>query len=812
MSAEALAKLSLNDSQIKDCLKKPKFATSLLEVLAESGADATDKPTGALLMTLALTAEKKKLEQSKRAYIARAIVDGRIKTATQLDAAIAYCVSIKDNQVDDDSFDQASGVGVTVSKEQVRAVVDDYLTLNKATLEEERYKFLPKVMQTVRGDERLRWANLADLKPAVDAAVLAMIGPKDERDQVVKKKAAPKATETAAEMTTTTDIFKTGFLGALHPVGGNPQLSESLREAHLRACGGKVQTRFPPEPNGYLHIGHSKAITVNFGYARAHGGVCYLRFDDTNPEKEEEKYFLAIEEMVAWLGFKPFKVTYSSDYFDELYTFAEQLIQNGKAYTCSCTDEEIKRNRGGEERGPRLACKHRDQNQALSLEQFRGMRDGAYPPRSMTMRMKQDLEDGNPQMWDLIAYRVLSTPHHRTGDRWKIYPTYDFTHCLVDSLENITHSLCTTEFVQSRVSYEWLCDALAVYKPAQREYGRLNLQGTVMSKRKIEKLVKDGYVRDWDDPRLYTLVALKRRGVPPGAILAFVAELGVTTNMTSILTDKFEAIVRNYLELSVPRLMLVLEPLEVVLENVADDFEEVCEVPFNTKDAAMGSHPVILTKRFFIDRSDFREGLSKEEQAAFFRLTPEQPVGLVRAGHAIRVLHVQHDTSGRPTCIKAHYQTEPEYAGFKPRTHIQWVPSLGAIKATVRVQSALFHSDDPSSHPDGFLADVNKDSEEEYKDALVEPGFKHVWQHRSWPKANADAVAAGEAGAVAAQAEADSAVPGAETCRFQGLRVGYFAVDNKDAKVDGEGEGILVLNRIVSLKEDTSRKAVNKQK
>lgn len=728
-------------------------------------------------------------------------------------AAIAYCLTAGASVIDDASFDEACGVGISVSKDQVRAVVDAYLVRHKETVEQERYKLLPKIMQDVRSDPALRWANMADLKPAVDAAVLSMIGPKDERDQVVKKKAAPKAAADAGNTENSSsgiDLFRTGFLGALHPVGGNPQKTEALREAHLRECKGRVQTRFPPEPNGYLHIGHSKAITVNFGYARAHGGVCYLRFDDTNPEKEEEKYFLAIEEMVAWLGFKPFKITYSSDYFDELYAFAEQLIQNGKAYTCSCTDEEIKRNRGGEERGPRIACKHRDQDSGLSLKQFRGMRDGEFAPRSMTLRMKQDLEDGNPQMWDLIAYRILSTPHHRTGDKWKIYPTYDFTHCLVDSLENITHSLCTTEFVQSRVSYEWLCDALSVYKPAQREYGRLNLQGTVMSKRKIEKLVKEGYVRDWDDPRLYTLVALKRRGVPPGAILQFVGELGVTTNMTSILTDKFEAVVRNYLELSVPRLMLVLEPLEVVLENVADDFEEVCEVPFNTKDAGMGSHEIKLTKKLYIDRDDFRQGLSKEEQAAFFRLTPEQAVGLVRAKHAIRVLDVERDTEGRPVRIRAHYQSEAENANFKPRTHIQWVPSVGAIQATVRVFSALFHTDDPSAHPDGFLADVNKESETTYKEALMEPGFAHVWQTRSWPKAKPEAVAAGDPGATAAAAEASQEVPGAETCRFQGLRVGYFAVDSKDSSLDKAGEGRIVLNRIVSLKEDTSRKAVNK--
>lgn len=274
--------------------------------------------------------------------------------------------------------------------------------------------------------------------------------PKDATTQTVKKE---KPAAVPAAPLDPDSMFKEGFLKTVY--GERPA-------EH-------VFTRFPPEPNGFLHIGHSKAIAVNFGFARYHKGDCYLRFDDTNPEAEEEVYFKAIEEMVRWLGFRPYKITYSSDNFDRLYELAEQLILDDGAYVCHCSDEEVKAQRGGPNHGPRYACPHRNRPVQESLTEFRAMRDGKYQPKEAFLRMKQNIEDGNPQMWDLAAYRVLLKPHHRTGDKWRIYPTYDFTHCLCDSFEGITHSLCTVEFLQSRVSYEWLCDAVRVYKPMQRE-------------------------------------------------------------------------------------------------------------------------------------------------------------------------------------------------------------------------------------------------------------------------------------------------------------------------------------------------------
>ncbi|KAG5440537.1 hypothetical protein PCK2_000362, partial [Pneumocystis canis] len=382
------------------------------------------------------------------------------------------------------------------------------------------------------------------------------------------------------------NMFEEGFLARLHPPGGNKQIHPWLMEEHLKHTKGKVVTRFPPEPNGYLHIGHSKAIVINFGFAKYHGGYCYLRYDDTNPEAEEDIYVKSIEDTVKWLGFEPYAITFSSDYFDQLYDLAILLIKKGKAYVCYCNvylDMEIKHGRGGEEHGPRIPCKHRDHSISENLKAFDDMKNGVYKVSEAVLRMKQDLEDGNPQI-------ILDSPHHRTGIKWKIYPTYDFTHCLVDSLENITHSLCTTEFSASRHSYDWFCDALEVYRPQQNEYGRLMISGTVLSKRKILKLVSKGIVRGWDDPRLYTLVALRQflKGT-----LFFIPDFIQKTRCSSrsnIVVNRFENSLRKFLEKTTPRLMMVLDPIHVIIENLPSDYYEELEIPYKADDLEFGTH------------------------------------------------------------------------------------------------------------------------------------------------------------------------------------------------------------------------------
>jgi glutaminyl-tRNA synthetase len=402
--------------------------------------------------------------------------------------------------------------------------------------------------------------------------------------------------------------------------------------------------------------------------------------------------------------------------------------------------------------------------------------------------MKQDLNNPNPQMWDLVAYRVLNALHHRTGDKWKIYPTYDFTHCLVDSFENISHSLCTTEFYLSRESYEWLCDAVEVYRPQQREYGRLNITGTIMSKRKILKLVNEGIVRDWDDPRLFTLVAIKRRGIPPGAILSFVAELGVTTSNSNIQVNRFENSIRKYLEDHTPRLMMILDPVLVIIDNLPDDHYEEISMPFKPGTPEMGEHKVSFTKRVYVDRSDFRE----VAESNYFRLTPGQPVGLLRVPHNIRVTSFKKDEStGLVTEIHAHYENDIPFK--KPKTFIQWIADAPRANSPIRISEVrlfnqLFKSENPSGHPDGFMADINPDSETVLKNAIVETGFSEVKARSPWVIGeNSDDLRGKEkAGAP-------------ESVRFQALRVGYFCMD-KDSTEDK-----MVLNRIVTLKEDASK-------
>lgn len=786
------SKAGFEDKKAKEIVKNKKVALSLYNIL-DKNTEGNDDKKLALLHQLAIH-EGKNGVVPNHDIIIDSIRKGDLKTALQVTEGIKY---LQNNEapIDKEKFNEATGVGIEITTEEAKAEIAKYLDSIKSDLETKRYSILAKVLVELKNQPTLKWAPPQIFKPILDEEFLARLGPKDERDNMKKKekkpKTAAKATSNAAAKKNIFDepeksMFAEGFLGALHKPGEEPQKYPELLEEHRKFINGKVLTRFPPEPNGFLHIGHSKAIMVNFGYAQYNGGKCYLRFDDTNPEAEEEVYFNSIKEMVSWLGYKPWKITYSSDYFDQLYELAIQLIKADRAYICHCTPEEVKVSRGLKEDGTlggdRVACKHRSQSIEHNLREFEAMKDGKYAVGEATLRMKQDLESPSPQMWDLVAYRVLNTPHHRTGDKWKIYPTYDFTHCLVDSFENITHSLCTTEFVLSRESYEWLCDALHVYRPAQREYGRLNLTGTIMSKRKIAKLVNEGYVRGWDDPRLYTLEGIKRRGVPPGAILSFINTLGVTTATTNIQSVRFESAVRNYLDQTTPRLLMVLNPVEVVIDNVDEDFSLDVEIPFQPgkDEKLMGSRKLTFSKHFYIDASDVRDEPADKE---FYRLAPGQPVGLIKVPFNIsyksieekdgkKIVHVNYDEG-----IKA-----------KPRTYIHWVPKKSAVPVKeVRIYNQLFNSENPSAHPDGYLKDINPDSEEVLSNAVIEENIKEI----------------------ITKSPMNVEIPNSEfnikenagnnTVRFQALREGYFCLD-KDSKDDS-----LIINRIVSLKEDAAK-------
>ncbi|KAK2745864.1 hypothetical protein FQN57_003477 [Myotisia sp. PD_48] len=620
--------------------------------------------------------------------------------------------------------------------------------------------------------------------------------PKPPKEKKPPKGPTPPKSKSKAPSATTDPeaMFKVGFLADVY--------KEKPLEATLEK---KIVTRFPPEPNGFLHIGHSKAIAINFRFAKYYGGQCYLRFDDSNPKGEEERYYNSIKDIVAWLGFTPVKTTHTSDYFDQLYELAEAMILKDKAYVCHCTDKEIKAQRGLDSEGntkgnERYACPHRDRPTSESLTEFRAMRDGKYRAQKAALRMKQDLKNDNPQMWDLFAYRVVEddegnfAKHLQTGDKWKIYPTYEYCHCLCDSFEGISHSLCTTEFEQSRESYNWVCDELGVYRPMQREYGRLSINGTILSKRKLVQLVegtggvdnRGKYVKGWDDPRLFTLDGLRRRGVPPEAILSFVNELGVTKAPSTINVKRFEQAIRAYLETSVPRLMLVLDPILVIIDDLPEDHEEMVELAFS-KDPSFGVHAVPFTRKVYIDRSDFREEASDN----FFRLAPGGSVGLLKVPFPITATSYEKDpATGLVTLIHATYDMPPEGEKIKkPKAYIQWVadsPARGSpVHVEVRNFNPLFKSDNPVAHPDGFLADINPESEEIFQNALIEAGFHEIQQRAPWPPK-------------APKSDASSN-DGPESVRFQGMRVAYFCED-KDSTPEK-----IVLNRIVTLKEDSGK-------
>ncbi|KAF9351081.1 hypothetical protein BGX26_010814 [Mortierella sp. AD094] len=757
--------IGLTETKAKETIKNKTLAPTLEKAILAAGFGNTpcERSTGALIYFLASTIGNTPGAIPNLDYLAIAIRDSKLKTTNQVAAAIRF-VSGK-NEIDETLFNEECGVGIVVTKEDIVKAVNDYTESVKDKLIKDRYKFFGAYFGGVKKIiPSLKWANGGEIKEVVDSKMLEILGPKDERDVALKKK--PEETPKEVELTATADaagkvpaMFIEGELSKLHLPGTNPQIKPELMEEHLKATGGKYVTRFPPEPNGFLHIGHAKAININFGLAKVHGGICYLRFDDTNPETEKESFADSIIEAVKWLGFTPAEITYSSSYFPRLYELAIELIKLDKAYVCHCTAEEIQMHRGGPERGPRSACIHRDRPISESLELFEKMKNGGFEEGKAILRMKMDLENGNPQFWDLVAYRILKTPHHRTGTEWCIYPTYDYTHCLVDSIENITHSLCTSEFAQSRASYYWLCDALEVYKPVQWESGRLNVEATVLSKRKIAELVRRGHVMDLDDPRLYTLPAIRRRGVPPEAVNNFIHTLGVTKADTVIETARLDSFIRDYLNNTAPRLMGVMNPIKVTLENLPEGFEMSVTVPNKPRDPSMGEHTIPFTHEIWIDGSDFKEVDDKN----FYRLAPGRSVGLLNVLCPITCTDVIKDPiTGRVAELKARYE---DGKGFpRPTTYIQWVAESPKHGSPVRVDEVrlfdnLFHHNNPLSIaevPEGYLSDINKDSMKVERNLFVEIGIWDLMDR--WAKASTSGT-------------------DYEAIRFQLTRIGYFCLD-----------------------------------
>ncbi|THH11712.1 hypothetical protein EW145_g470 [Phellinidium pouzarii] len=823
---ELFQSIGFTKAKATETAKSAKNASALKEIIEKNSLSERNIDDKKASLVSGLTIQGSKLSDSEKSYIVEAILDGRLKSADQVFAAIKF-IDTEGVPLDNENFNKECGVGFLITPEELASKVSDYVSSASIS----GWEKLSSTISALKGIPDLRWANPLELKNAVEIAFVEAFGDKTA-NKAKGAEGKPKKSgldNTSAVLcpssaSSSRSVFEEGFLGKLHKPGENPQIHPRLRDAHLAATGGAVYTRFPPEPNGYLHIGHSKSIFINFGYAAHHGGKCYLRYDDTNPKAEEAQYFESILDIVRWLGYEPWKITYSSDYFQELFDLAVELIKRDKGYICHCTAEEIHEMKGGDVGGPRRACVHRSRPTSESLAEFQKMKDGHYKPGQAILRMKQNLEDGNPQMWDLAAYRVLDAEHHRTGNKWKIYPTYDFTHCLVDSFENISHSLCTLEFVLSRVSYEWLCDTLEVYKPRQSEFGRLNVTGTVTSKRKIRQLVEEGFVCGWDDPRLYTLIALRRRGVPPGAIISFVGALGVSTSTSSIQTVRFDHSVRQYLENTVPRLLMVLSPLKVTIENLPEDYVLMIEKPLHPKIPTLGSTTVPFTRTLYIEADDFRLQDSKD----FFRLAPGKTVGLFQAPHPITCTSFKTDsTTGN--VIELICRLENSGNVKKPKAFIQWIAEHAPSGSPVRIDETrifhqLFKSENPLATKPDFKADINPDSLEVIAGALLEVGFwslakRALLETKEVNRARTEKALVNKD--IASPTNTPSPMPtseqliGNECVRFQGLRVAYFALDS-DAKVGSLDEGsdvkpgrrdgdMIIINRIVSLKEDAGK-------
>jgi glutaminyl-tRNA synthetase len=527
----------------------------------------------------------------------------------------------------------------------------------------------------------------------------------------------------------------------------------------------RIMTRFPPEPNGYLHVGHAKSICLNFGIAREFGGLCNLRFDDTNPTKEEQEYVDSIMADVRWLGFDwDERLFFASDYFQQMYDYALHLIKTGQAYVCSLTAEEIRQYRGTLTE-PGQESPHRQRSIEENLELFEDMRAGKFPDGSHVLRAKIDMASGNINMRDPVLYRVLHAEHHRTGDTWCIYPMYDYAHPISDALEGITHSLCTLEFEDHRPLYDWTLDHLPVpYRPYQYEFARLNLNYTVLSKRRLIKLVQEGRVRGWDDPRLPTLSGLRRRGYPAAAVRKFCDLIGVGKRENLVEMSLLEYCVREELNRTAPRVMAVLHPLKVVLLNYPENQVEELDAVNNPEDPEAGVRPAPFSRELYIERDDFMEDPPKK----FFRLAPGREVRL-RYAYFIKCVEVVKDARGE--IVELHCTYDPDtkggYApdGRKVKATLHWVSALHARPAEVRLYDRLFTTPEPGADTGNFLDDLNPDSLTTLTACRVEPSL---------------------AGAQAGE-------------RFQFERLGYFCVD------PDSGPGKLIFNRTVTLKDAWAR-------
>lgn len=538
-------------------------------------------------------------------------------------------------------------------------------------------------------------------------------------------------------------------------------IENDLKEGKVTA----IQTRFPPEPNGYLHIGHAKSICINFGLAKKYGGKTNLRFDDTNPVKEDTEYVDSIKEDIKWLGFNWAIERYASDYFEQLYQWAVELIKKGKAYVDDQTNEEIRLNRGTVT-SPGKDSPYRNRSVEENLLLFEQMREGKFADGEKTLRAKIDMAHPNMNMRDPIMYRIIHTSHHRTGDKWCIYPMYDYAHGESDSIENITHSICTLEFDIHRPLYDWFIEQLGIFPSHQYEFARLNITNTVMSKRKLLQLVKEGYVKGWDDPRMPTICGLRRRGYTPESIRNFCEDIGVAKRDNLIDYSRLEGSLRDDLNKRADRVMGVLHPIKLIIDNCPDDFVDELDAVNNPEDESKGTRKITFSNTLYIEEDDFMEDAPKK----YFRLTPGQEVRL-RYAYIVKCTHCDKDGNGKVIAVHCTYDPDSRGGnatdGRKIKGTIHWVNAKDCVDAEVRLFDRLFEAELPDKVEEGktFLDNLNPNSLTVLKNCKME-----------------------------------KAVRGAEHLKkYQFERLGYFSVDYDST------EDNLVFNRTCTLKDSWAK-------
>lgn len=772
-------KIGLDERTAQNTLANAKVTTNLVAVINEAEVtNGCSRTVGNLLYMAATKFPGNALIH--RPTLLKYVVELKIKNSTQLESALSFLSSIGPENFQFNDFEEACGVGVDVSIEEINSKVAEVLEENKDAILEQRYRInVGNLCGQVR--KKQPWADAKIVKNVIDEKLYELLGERtaaDDEKPVKKKKEKPVKVEDKPSVVDTPSAAPSEE--ELNPFVIFPRPEENVKvhteiffsngtiwrpyntkeqlEKHLKVTGGKVFTRFPPEPNGYLHIGHAKAMFIDFGLAKERDGCCYLRFDDTNPEAEKKEYIDHIEEIVQWMGWKPFKVTYTSDYFQDLYDLSVELIRRGHAYVDHQTPDEIK-----EYREKKLNSPWRNRPIEESLKLFNEMKQGMIEEGKATLRMKQDMQSDNFNMYDLIAYRIKYTPHPHAGDKWCIYPSYDYSHCIVDSLENITHSLCTLEFETRRASYYWLLEALDLYKPYVWEYSRLNVTNTVMSKRKLNRLVREKWVDGWDDPRLMTLAGLRRRGVSSTSINAFVRGVGITRSDNSLIRlDRLEYHIREEMNRTAPRTMVVLHPLKVIITNLEGgsiiDLDAKIWPDAQTDDAF---YKVPFTNVIYIERSDFRTKDSKD----YYGLAPGKSV-LLRYAFPIKCTEVVYGDD-KETVVEIRAEYDPSKK-IKPKGVLHWVaqpsPGVDPLKVEVRLFDKLFLSENPAELDD-WLADLNPHSKEVIPEAFAVSSLAN-------------------------------AVLGD---KFQFERLGYFSVD-PDSTSDK-----LVFNRTVTLRDSYAK-------